>query len=176
MNELTQLTELAKQFFDMANAIAAFSVIQTLALLYAFSTNSRLVAAFLRWRPYTSVLSKHAGNAYIIGVIGCGIAEFWLRYDAGQRGALLGACVIAVVLRCTAIYITASAYRRVFVAVCREEDWLNKNRKDRELQIPRILPNRSKTERWLYEKAEKIDKSLFGSPVEKVIEAKDFDQ
>jgi hypothetical protein len=171
------MTELAKQFFDIANVITAFSVIQTVALLLAFSKDIRLVGAFLRWRPYSSVLSKHAGNAYIIAVIGCGIAEFWLRCAAGQRGAFLGACVIAVALRCVAIKLASSVYLRVFVAICREENWLNMNRPEgREFQTPRVLHKLSKSEKWLRERAKNVDKTLFAAELEKVIEPKNFDE
>jgi hypothetical protein len=159
MDETTkQLIEFAQQFFSIANAITAFTVLQAVALMYAFK-DTKLAAAFLRWRPYTSILYKYAGNAYIIAVIICGIAEFWLRYAACQRGAFLGACVIAVVLRCAAIYLTASVHCRIFVAVCREQNWLNKNRKeDREFQTPRVLHELSKRERRLHKLAMKVDK------------------
>ena len=144
--------------------------------MYAFK-DSKLVAALLRWRPYSSVLSKHAGNAYIIAVISCGVAEFWLRYAARQPPAFLGACVIAVVLRCVAIYLTSSIYCRIFVAVCREQNWLNKNRKeDREFQTPRVLHELSKSEKRMHKLAMKVDVKLFGAPEVKVIQAEDFDK
>ncbi len=100
MDEPRQLLEFAQQFFSIANTITAFSVFQAVALMYAFK-DAKLAAAFLRWRPYTSLLAKHAGNGYIIAVISCGIAEFWLRYVAYQprvanqpsEVAMLGACV-----------------------------------------------------------------------------------
>lgn len=128
MDEPRQLLEFAQQFFSIANAITAFAVIQAVALMYAFK-DTKLVAAFLRWRPYTSILYKYASGGYIIAVVSCGITEFSLRYAASQRPVFLGACVIAVVLRCTAIHLTGSVHRRIFVAVCREQNWLNKNRK-----------------------------------------------
>jgi hypothetical protein len=173
-----QLVEFAQQFFGIANAITAFSVLQAVALMYAFK-DTKVGAAFLRWRPYTSLLSKHAGTGYIIAVIVCGIAEFWLRYAACQRGAFLGACVIAVILRCAAIYPTSSVYRQMFVAICREEDWLNKNRKEgREFQTPRVIHERSKSEECLYKLAKKADEKLFGKPGVKVVvvQAEDFDK
>ena len=54
MDEITkqQLIEFAQQFFGIANAITAFSVLQAVALMYAFK-DTQLVAAFLRWRPFT---------------------------------------------------------------------------------------------------------------------------
>jgi hypothetical protein len=144
--------------------------------MYSFK-DTNLVAAFLRWRPFTSILYKYAGNAYIMAVISCGIAEFWLRSAAGQRGAFLGACVIAVVLRCAAIYLTASVHCRIFVAVCREQNWLNKNRKeDREFQTPRVIHERSKSEKRLHKLAMKADEKLFGAPEVKVVQAEDFDK
>lgn len=175
METTKQLIEFAQQFFGIANAITAFSVLQAVALMYAFK-DTKLATAFLRWRPYTSLLSKHAGTGYIIAVIVCGIAEFWLRYAACQRGAFLGACVIAVALRCVAIYVAASVYLRAFVAVCREEDWLNKNQPEREFQTPRVLHKLSKSEKRLHKLAMKVDKKLFGAPLEEVIQAKDFDK
>jgi hypothetical protein len=147
MNEATQkqLVDFAGEFFSIANAITAFTVIQAIALMYAFK-DTKLVAAFLRWRPFTSLM-YYAGNGYIIPVLCCGIAEFWLRLTACQPGAILGASVIAVILRCAAIYLTASVHCQIFVAVCREQNWLNKNRKeDREFQTPRVIHERSKSE------------------------------
>jgi hypothetical protein len=171
-----QLIEYAQQFFSIANAVTAFSVLQAVALMYGFKDN-QLVAAFLRWRPYSSLLAKHAGTGYIISVIGCGIAEFWLRRTAGQPRAMLGACVLAALLRCSAIHFTSSVYCRLFVAVCREQDWLNKNRKeDRPFQIPRVLHKRSRSEKRLHKLAMKVDKRLFGAPLEEVIHAEDFDK
>lgn len=170
-----QLIEFAQQFFAIANAITAFSVLQAVALIYAFK-DTKLGAAFLRWRPYTSLLSKHASTGYIIAVIVCGIAEFWLRCAADQKAPFLGACVIAVVLRCVAIYVTASVYLRAFVAVCREEDWLNKNQPEREFQTPRVLHKLSKSEKRLHKLAMKVDEKLFGAPLEEVIRAEDFDK
>jgi hypothetical protein len=176
------MNEFAKQFFDIANAITAFAVLQGVALMYAFK-DTKLVAAFLRWRPYSSAMSKLAGIGYIIAVIGCGIAEFWLRYvDAqldkpSQRQALLGACVIAVVLRCAAIYLASSVYCRMFVAVCREQNWLNKNQKeDHEFQTPRVLHKLSKSEKLLHKLAMRVDKRLFKAPLEEVVQAEDFDK
>jgi hypothetical protein len=171
------MTELAQQFFSIANAVTAFCVGQTVAFLFAFAKDSRIIAALLRWRPYSSALSKWTGSAYMIGVIGCGVAEFWLRYKAGQPGqrcAPLGACAIAVALRCGAVYLTSSFYLRIFVEACREEDWLNKNQPDREFQIPRLLHKLSKSENRLYQKAKKVDDVLFKAPLEEVIHAKDF--
>src|SRR5688572_8514922 len=130
MDESTkQLIEYAQQLFSIANAITAFSVFQAVALMYGFK-DAKLAAAFLRWRPYTSLLAKHAGTGYIIAVIICGITEFWLRKVALQPRAMLAACVVAVVLRCAAIHMTASVYLQMFVAVCREQNWLNKNLKE----------------------------------------------
>jgi hypothetical protein len=176
MDEPKQLIEFAQQFFSIANAITAFTVIQAVALMYAFK-DTQLVAAFLRWRPFTSILYKYAGSGYLIAVISCGIAEFWLRHAAHQQSAMLGGCVIAVVLRCGAIYLTASVHCRVFVAVCREQNWLNKNRKEeREFQTPRVLHERSKSEKRLYKLAMKADEKLFGAPEVKVVQAEDFDK
>lgn len=173
-----QLIEFAGQFFSIANAITAFSVFQAVALMYSFK-DAKLAAAFLRWRPYTSLLAKHAGNGYIIAVISCGIVEFWLRYVAHlphQRRAMLVACVVAVVLRCAAIHLTASVYLRIFVAVCREQNWLNKNQKEgREFQTPRILPKkRSKSDERVRKVAMKVDKKLFKGEVE-AVQAEHFD-
>jgi hypothetical protein len=167
MDETTkQLIEFAQQFFGIANAITAFAVLQAVALMYAFK-DTKLGAAFLRWRPFTSLLSKHAGTGYIIAVIVCGIAEFWLRTAANQvanqKAAFLGACVIAVALRCVAIYVTASVYLRAFVAICREQDWLNKNKL-------------SNGEKRLHKLAMKVDEKLFGAPLEEVVRAEDFDK
>lgn len=170
-----QLIEFAQQFFTIANAITAFSVLQAVALMYGFKDN-QLAAAFLRWRPYTSLLSKHAGNGYILAVIGCGIAEFRLRQAAGQPPAMLRACIVAAVLRCTAIFMTSSVFCLVFVAVCREQDWLNKNRKEeREFQIPRVLHKLSGSKKLLHKLAMKVDKRLFGAPLEAVVHAEDFE-
>jgi hypothetical protein len=177
MDEPRQLLEFAQQFFSIANTITAFSVFQALALMYAFK-DAKLAAAFLRWRPYTSLLAKHAGNGYIIAVISCGIAEFCLRYVAYEPRAvaMLGACVLAVMLRCAAIYLIASVYLQMFVAVCREQNWLNKNQKDgREFQIPRILPKkRSKSDERVRKVAMKVDEKLFKGEVE-VVQAEHFD-
>jgi hypothetical protein len=139
MDELTksQLIEYAQQFFSIANAITAFTVIQAIALMYAFK-DTKLVAAFLRWRPYTSILYRYAGSGYILAVITCGIAEFSLRYTVRQHPVFLGACVLAVVLRCAAIHLIGSVHCQIFVAVCREQNWLNKNRKDRDLNSARF--------------------------------------
>src|SRR5688572_19072083 len=159
MDEPRQSLEFAQHFFTIANTITAFSVFQAVALMYAFK-DAKLAAAFLRWRPYTSLLAKHAGNGYIIAVISCGIAEFWLRYEAHDppEVAMLGACVLAVALRCAAIYLTASVYLQIFVAVCREQNWLNKNCKEgREIQIPRVLPmERSKRDQRVRKVAMKV--------------------
>jgi hypothetical protein len=176
MDEPKQLLELAQQFFSIANAITAFVVIQAVALMYAFK-DTKLAAAFLRWRPYTSILYKNAPGGYIIAIVSCGITEFSLRYAAGQRPAFLGACVIAVVLRCAAIHLTASVHCRIFVAVCREQNWLNKHRKeDREFQIPRVLHERSKSEQRLHKLAMKADEKLFGATEILVVYAEDFDK
>lgn len=175
MNDPKELTEFAQQFFSIANAITAFVVLQGVALMYAFK-DTKLAAAFLRWRPYTSLLSKYAGNAYISAVVVCGIAEFWLRYAACQRGAFLGACAIAVALRCAAIYVASSIYLQAFVAVCREQDWLNKNQPERESQTPRVLHKLSKSEKRLHKLAMKADEKLFSAPLEEVVLAKDFDK
>jgi hypothetical protein len=176
MDEPKQLLEFAQQFFSIANAITAFTVIQAVALMYAFK-DTKLVAAFLRWRPYTSILYKYASGGYIIAVVSCGITEFSLRYAASQRPVFLVACVIAVVLRCAAIHLTASVHRRIFVAVCREQNWLNKNRKeDREFQTPRVLHEYSKREQRLHKLAMKADKKLFGAEFVRVVQAEDFDK
>ena len=176
MDERSQLLEFAQQFFSIANAITAFTVIQAVALMYAFK-DAKLAAAFLRWRPYTSLLYKHAPAGYIIAVVICGITEFSLRYLASQGPAFLAACVVAVVLRCAAIHLTASVHRRMFVAVCREQSWLNKNRKeDREFQTPRVLHERSKRELRLHKLAMKADKKLFGAKFERVVHAEHFDK
>ncbi len=89
---------------------------------------------------------------------------------------MLVACVVAVVLRCTAIHLTASVYLQIFVAVCREQNWLNKNWKEgREFQIPRILPKqRSKRDQQVREVAMKVDEKLFQGEVE-AVQAEDFD-
>lgn len=171
MDETKQLIEFAQQFFSIANAITAFTVLQAVALMYAFK-EIKIVAAFLRWRPYTSILYKYAGPAYITAIISCGIAEFSLRLAAHQHGAFLGACVIAVVLRCFAIYVTGSVHRRIFVAVCREQNWLNKMRKeDREFQTPRVLHELSKREQRLHKLAMKADEKLFGAREVRVVHA-----
>ena len=177
MDESTrQLIEFAQQFFDIANAITAFTVLQAIALMYAFK-DTKIVAAFLRWRPYTSILYRYASSAYIIAVISCGIAEFWLRSAAKQPGAFLVACVIAIVLRCAAINVTASVHCRIFVAICREQNWLNKNRKeDRDFQTPRVLHKRSTSEQRLRKLAMKADEKLFGAPEVRVVYAEDFDK
>ena len=176
MDETRQLTEFAQQFFSIANAITAFAVIQGVALMYAFK-DTKLVAALLRWRPYTSILYKNASGGYIIAVVSCGITEFSLRYAAAQRPAFLGACVIAVVLRSAAIHVTASVHRRMFVAVCREQNWLNKNRKeDREFQTPRVLHALSKSEKRFLRLATKADQKLFGAEFVGVVHAEDFDK
>lgn len=176
MDEPTkQLIEFAERFFSIANAITAFSVFQAVALMYAFK-DAKLAAAFLRWRPYTSLLAKHAGNGYIIAVISCGISEFWLRYLAHQPRAMLVGCVTAVVLRCAAIHLTASVYLRIFVVVCREQNWLNKNPPEgREYQTPRILPKeRSKSDERVRKVAMKVDEKLFKGEVE-IVKAQHFD-
>ena len=176
MDEPRQLVEFAQQFFSIANAITAFAVIQAVALMYAFK-ETKLVAAFLRWRPYTSILYKNARGGYVIAVVSCGITEFSLRYAAAQRPAFLGACVVAVMLRCAAIHLTASVHCRIFVAVCREQNWLNKNQKeDREFQIPRLLHARSKSEERLHKLAMKADQKLFGAEFLGVVQAEDFDK
>jgi len=176
MDDPRQSVELAQQFFSIANAITAFVVIQAVALMYAFK-DTKLVAAFLRWRPYTSILYKHAPSGYILAVVSCGITEFSLRYAASQGTASLGACVIAVVLRCAAIHVTASVHCRIFVAVCREQNWLNKYRKaHREFQTPRVLHVRSKSEKRLHKLAMKADEKLFGAKFEGVVHAEDFDK
>jgi hypothetical protein len=72
--------------------------------------------------------------------------------------------------------VTASVYLRAFVAVCREEDWLNKNQPEREFQTPRVLHKLSKSEKRLHKLAMKIDEKLFGAPLKEVILAKDFDK
>lgn len=166
---------LADEFFSIANAIAAFSVLQAVALLYAFAKEPRLVAALLRWRPYSSALSKWAGNAYIIGIIVCGLAEFWLRYkDPSRDWVVIGGCAIATVLRCAAVYLTSSVYLRIFVEVCREQDWLNKNQPDREFQTPRLEHVLSQSERRLQKLAERADRKLFKGEFIREIDAKDF--
>jgi hypothetical protein len=176
MDESRQLIELAQQFFSIANAITAFTVIQAVALMYGFK-DIKLVAAFLRWRPYTSILYRYASGGYIIAVVSCGITEFSLRYAASQRAAFLAACVIAVVLRCIAIHVTASVHSRIFVAICREQNWLNKNRKEhREFQTPRVLHKLSKSEERLYRLAIKADEKLFGAECLAVVQAEDFDE
>ena len=176
MDEPTkQLIEFAQQFFSIANAITAFTVLQAVALMYAFK-EAKVSAAFHRWRPYTSIMYRYAAGAYIVAVISCGVAEFWLRCAAHQPRAFLGACVIAVVLRCAAIYVTASVHRKIFVAVCREQNWLNKNRKeDRELQTPRVLYELSEREQRFRKLAMKADNKLFGAKELGVVEAEDFD-
>jgi hypothetical protein len=176
MDEPSQLLEFAQQFFSIANAITAFTVIQAVALMYAFK-DTKLVAAFLRWRPYTSILYKYASRGYIIAVVSCGIAEFALRKAASQRPAFLAACVIAVLLRCAAIHLTSSVHCRMFVAICREQNWLNKYRKgDREFQTPRVLHERSKREQRLHKLAMKADQKLFGAKFVEVVHAEDFDR
>jgi hypothetical protein len=166
--------ELAQEFFGIANAIAAFSVIQAVALLYAFAKEPRLVAALLRWRPYSSALSKWAGNAYMVGIVACGLAEFWLRYTAPQDWAFIGACTIATLLRCGAVYLTSQVYLRIFVEVCREQDWPNKNQPDREFQTPRleyaIPPNKKR----LHMRAQRADQTLFKAEFIRKVDAKDF--
>ena len=176
MDEPGLLLEFAQQFFSIANAITAFTVIQAVALMYAFK-EAKLAAAFLRWRPYTSLLYKNAPAGYLIAIVCCGITEFSLRYAAGQRPAFLAACVIAVGLRCAAIHLTASVHCRMFVAVCREQNWLNKNRKgDREFQTPRVVHELSTREERLYKLAMKADKKLFGAEFLGVVQAEDFDK
>jgi hypothetical protein len=65
----------------------------------------------------------------------------------------------------------------MFVAVCRERNWLNKNRKqDPEFQPPRVLHELSKSERRLHKLAMKVDDKLFGAPEVKVVPAEDFDK
>jgi hypothetical protein len=167
--------KLAEEFFGIANAIAAFSVIQVVALVYAFAKEPRLVAALLRWRPYSSAFSKWAANAYMLGIVVCGFAEFWLRYtDYPRDRVIIGACAIATILRCGAVYLTSSIYLRIFVQVCREQDWLNKNQPDREFQTPRleyvIPPNKKR----LHRRAERVDQKLFEAVFERKVDAKDF--
>lgn len=167
--------KLADEFFSIANAIAAFSVIQAVALLYAFAKEPRLVAALLRWRPYSSALSKWAGNAYMIGIIVCGLAEFWLRFKSAPRDwVVIGGCAIATLLRCSAVHLTSSVYLRIFVEVCREQDWLNKNQPDREFQTPRLEHVIPKSERRLHRLAERTDRRLFKGEFIRKIDAKDF--
>lgn len=65
----------------------------------------------------------------------------------------------------------------MFVAVCREENWLNKNRKEgREFQTPRVLHEHSKSETRLHKLVMKADEKLFGAPAVKIIQAEDFDK
>jgi hypothetical protein len=65
----------------------------------------------------------------------------------------------------------------MFVAVCREQNRLNKNRKeDREFQTPRVLHERSKSEKRLHQLAMKADEKLFSAREVKVIQAEDFDK
>ncbi|HYV09839.1 MAG TPA: hypothetical protein VE980_02925 [Pyrinomonadaceae bacterium] len=171
-----QLIEFAQQFFNIANAITAFTVLQAVALMHAFK-DTKVAAAFLRWRPYTSILYRYAVNGYIIAVVGCGIAEFCLRWAGGQSWQPLGACVIAVVLRCVAIFLIGSVHCKIFVAVCREQNWLNQYRKeDREFQTPRVLHEYSKREQRLHKFAMKADEKLFGAPQIRVVHAEDFDR
>jgi hypothetical protein len=182
MEETKQLMDFAQQFFGIANALTAFVIIQAVALMYAFK-EPKLAAAFLRWRPYTSVLSKTTTYGYIIAVIVCGVAEFWLRYAASQSGgftnsqryAFLGACVMAVWLRCVAIYGNGLVFLRIFVTVCREQNWLNQNQPGREFQVPRIMYERSNSEKRVHELALKVDQKLFSSPIKGHILAEDFD-
>jgi hypothetical protein len=170
-------SELAQQFFGIANAITVFCLLQTAAFLLTFSKDLRIVAALLRWRPYSSAASKHLGKTYLIGVMGCGVAEVCLRYQAKEGWAVLATCVFAVALRCGAIFVAHTIYLRIFVAVCREEDWLNKHRPEgRELQTPRVEPKRSQREKRVYYRARKIDRSLFQKDILKVVQAKDFRQ
>jgi hypothetical protein len=166
--------QLAQEFFAIANAIAAFAVIQVVALLYAFAKEPRLVAALLRWRPYSSALSKWAGNAYMIGIVGCGVAEFLLRYTEPQDWAFLFACATATVLRCGAVYLTSAVYLRIFVEVCREQDWLNKNQPDREFQTPRLEHAIPPNMKRLHRRAERVDQTLFKAEFIRKVDAKDF--
>jgi hypothetical protein len=176
MDESTKhLIDFAQQFFNIANAITAFIVLQAVALMHAFK-DPKVAAAFLRWRPYTSIMYRYAVGGYVIAVVGCGIAEFSLRWTAQQGWAAEVSCVIAVILRCVAIYVTGSVHCRMFVAVCREQNWLNENRKDRELQIPRVLHEYSKREQRLHKLARKADEELFGAPEIRVVEAQDFEK
>lgn len=182
MEETKQSIELAKQsidfaqqFFFIGNAITAFVVLQVVALIYGLK-EAKFSAAFLRWRPYTSLLSKHAGNGYIFAVLVCGIAEFLLRWAGGQQWHFLVACGIAVLLRCMAIYWTGVVFVLVFVTICREQDWLNKYGPEREFQTPRVMHTLSKSEKLVHRLAMRVDKRLFGAPLEGVILAEEFDE
>jgi hypothetical protein len=71
---------------------------------------------------------------------------------------------------------TASVYLQMFVAVCREQNWLNKNLiEGREFPIPRILPkNRSKRDERVRKVAVRVDEKLFRGEVE-AVQAENFD-
>ena len=75
------LSDFAQKYWDLANAIVAFSVLQMLTFLYSLANkNFRAQIAKAFW----PVLVAIAGSAvlYIVGVIACYWAESKLRHVA----------------------------------------------------------------------------------------------
>lgn len=159
---------LASQFFSAGNAIAAFCALQTATFLVGFAKDSSIISALLRWRPYSSVGAVVVGLTYFIGIGLCGTAELILRWkwNGVFDGEGVTVCVIGIILRAGAVLVASLTYLYVFVAVCREENWLNKNPKRTRSQMPRLHYKPSALEDNTTEIINAIDKFLFPETLE----------
>jgi hypothetical protein len=155
--------DIAKDFLTLGTAIVAFCMAQTVAFLIGLANSPSLVAALLRWRPYSTTLSVVASRIYSVGVIACFLVELPFRIAAKQGWPVYAAYTFAFAIRVAAIWGISEFYLRVFVAICREEECLIRDGW-RKVEIPRIPPEQpTSKEVERHKKALARDKAIFGS-------------
>jgi hypothetical protein len=75
---------LAKEFFSIANIITGFYVAQTVLFLNSLEKAAELRTSLSRDRAIGRLITWLFAGTYIFAVLGCSIAEFSLRYKAGE--------------------------------------------------------------------------------------------
>lgn len=110
-------SDLAQKYWDVANAIVAFSVLQMLAFLYALANpDFRTQVA----KVYILVIAAIAASSvlYVVGVVSCYFAERQLRgTDIAPDAPLILLCTLWVRVAIVGLY-SLFGIAILFVAKC----------------------------------------------------------
>jgi hypothetical protein len=152
------LVSAAHDYAVLANTIVGFFIARTLLFQLSFSKDEALVAALLRWRPYSTFGAIFTPIAYAVPVGVCYYLEQGALAAAGRSEMLLTLSAGGLpmfLLRLAGIACVSLSYLRVFIEVCREEEFLN-DRNPSRVKIPRLG---NSAPRWM----NRIDKFVFGT-------------